>query len=385
MVQAEVKTQDGTTIEIDTGDMEKRILESMNQQYRPMFEKYLKELKEQKPENKNGKGVVEAFMPDDRKAQIIEEFKKGEKLDPRKISEQWTVALPKMRSYEAAAHMRDFVYVTDEIKGKAGDTVNIPYVKDIEFEHVTTGTGAFTVKTGLINVLTTTLHESGAYYDAYYTDIEKIGNSMLDELNAVFAHAAVRAEDYDLFNLLDAGTTSAWGETAYGSTGVIKCGDYALAGSTFNVSWIADAIGRMILKGKDVHPGEMLIYMNPQIYTHFLKKVTASAATSYAFARPDITKSGMVEEWLGVRIITGGAVNRMTKTGGTGLTGISTTYQTTYLMRPKRCLALAPKRDILIETDKLIATRNLRIVASHTYGVALLDQTEAVPIHSGIV
>jgi hypothetical protein len=47
-------------------------------------------------------------------------------------------------------------------------------------------------------------------------------------------------------------------------------------------------------------------------------------------------------------------------------------------------MALAPKRNLLIETDKLVATRNLRIAASHTYGVAMIDLTEAVPIVSGV-
>jgi len=57
-------------------------------------------------------------------------------------------------------------------------------------------------------------------------------------------------------------------------------------------------------------------------------------------------------------------------------------YAVGWLFRPKRALALAPKRDILIETDKLIATRQLRIAASHTYGVVAIDYTEAVPIVS---
>jgi hypothetical protein len=49
-------------------------------------------------------------------------------------------------------------------------------------------------------------------------------------------------------------------------------------------------------------------------------------------------------------------------------------------MRGKRAIALAPKRDILVETQKQVATRKLRIVASHTFGVKILDAKEIVRI-----
>ena len=373
------------SVEIDFSEAEERIKQDMNQKLVPMFEKYMKEYKDytKKPE---GKGVVETYLSEDKKASLIEEFKKGGNCNEQLIQEQWTIVLPKDRVNEPAAHMRDFVYVTDAVKGKVGDVVEIPVVKDLEFEHLVAGTGAITPTTGLITTLTTTLHESGASYDAYYTDIEKINQNLLDELNSVMAHAAVRAEDFDLLNLMEAGTTSQFGETGYGSDGVIKIGDYGVnggvVGSTFNVAWVADAIGRMIAKGKDVHPGELVLYLNPVVYAHFLKKVTASTSTAYAFARSDVQQSGMVEEWLGVRVLTGGTICR--SVGASGIGGGNTSYQVAFLFRPKRALALAPKRDILIETDKIIASRTLRIVATHTYGVAAVDLTEAQPIFIGV-
>jgi hypothetical protein len=50
------------------------------------------------------------------------------------------------------------------------------------------------------------------------------------------------------------------------------------------------------------------------------------------------------------------------------------------MMRGRRAVALAPKRELLIETDKQIATRKLRIAASHTFGVKILDFKEIVRI-----
>ncbi len=386
MTKAEA-TVEGQTIEIDTEGMEKRIIDTMDQKLREGFEKYLKETKESRPTDKQGKGVVEAFMPSDKKAKLIEEFQKGEKIDPRTIQEQWTIAIPYYTQYETAAHMRDFVFVTDVIKGKPGDVVNIPYVKDLEFAHVATpGITALSATTGLVSVLTTTLHESGAYYDAYYTDLEKIDSNLLDELNRVMAHAAIRAEDYDLMGILGhagGATTEDFSVNHASGNTWINCGDYNVAGSTFEIRWIADAIGKLILKGKDVHPGELLLVLNPAAYATLLKKLATTTSTLIGYARPDIITKGLIEELFGVKIVVMGSVLRATFANG--IASDATSYQVNYLMRPKRALALAPKRDILIETDKIVASRALRIVATHTYGVAEMDLSECVPIWSGVV
>lgn len=378
-------TEEETIFEIDTTAMEQRLKEGMDARFKPMFEQYMKKLKDnpdwQSAFEKGGKGVVEAYMPEDRKQKIVEAFRNA---GSGALREQWTVALPKYRVSEISAHMRDFVYVTDAIKGKQGDTVNIPYVKDTEFDFVTAGTGALSAKTGLVDVLTTTLVEAGAYYDAYYTDIEKIDTNLLDELNSVLAHAAVRSEDEKLLNLLCNGTTSAWGETKLGAqvTKLYAGENLFAAASTFSVSWIADAIGNLISKGKEVSPGELILVLNPSMYVTLLKKLSATTNTAVAYSMPTVWTKGMVESYLGVRILVSGY--EMRSMSGSGLTNDDTSYQCAFLMRPKRCLALAPKREILIETDKQIAARTLRIVATHTFGSAILDQTEAVKIFSGV-
>ena len=360
----------------------------MRAELKPMFEQYMKQLKEnpdwQREFSSHGKGIVEAYLPNDKKTKLLEEFHKVESCNPAIIKEQWTIALPQRRTAELAAHLRDFVYVSDAIKGKVGDVVNIPVVRDLDFANVTAGTGAITATTGLVGTLTTTLYEAGASYDAYYTDIEQIDSNLLDELNSVMAHAAIRSEDARLLNLLCNGTTSAWGETVLGSnpTQLYAGEPYFASASTFAVSWIADAIGIMIKKGKDVRPGEMILSLTAAMYVTLLKKLSATTNTAVAYAKPSIWTQGMVESYLGVRILVSGYESRTTS--GTGIGGGGTSYQVGFLMRPRRCLALAPKRDILIETDKQILARTLRIVATHTFGAAILDQTEAVKINSGV-
>ena len=161
--------------------------------------------------------------------------------------------IPAVTAYEVAGHLRDYVFVTDAIKGKVGDIVEIPYVKDFDFEHVTVGS-AFTGKTGLIGTETTTLKEAGTYFDVPYEDIEKINQNLLDELNRTFAHAAVRAEDYQLMELLSAIDTTGYAQHA-GMTGtLIKASSTVGAGKKiFQADWIPEAIGELLMQGKEVH------------------------------------------------------------------------------------------------------------------------------------
>jgi hypothetical protein len=372
-MKAEIPTSDGK-IEVDFGDMEKRLLEKMDASTKEKMEAYFKEAKELREKTSSGKGIVEAFSPDQKKI-LIEEFKKGGNCDTNKIKEQWTICVPKYAVNELAGHLRDYVWVTDAVKGKPGEVVNIPIVKDLDFAHVSPKTGTFTATTGLINVLTTTLHEAGAYYDAYYGDIEKIDSNMLDELNRVFAHAAVRSEDLDLIALLNTGTTGQF--LSYGggsdSLGVanLQVGTNA---SNFTINMVVDALACLMQRGKEVHPGECIMVMRPKHYQFLLKAILAS--TPIGAARSDVITQGMVESFLGVKIVIS---HYATYFHSDAVPAVSS-YQTVYLLRPKRALALAPKRDILIETDKLVENRQLRIAASHTYGVCAIDYTEIVPI-----
>jgi len=365
----------GQVIEIDTEGMEKRISENLKVEVTKQFEALQLPKKET-----GGKGVVEAFAPD-KKAVIIEELRKGEQADLHKLKEQWTIAVPYWATHELAGHLRDYVFVTDAVKGKPGETVNIPYVKDIEFEHITVKTGTFTGATGLVNVLTTTLHESGAYYDAYYGDIEKIDSNMLDELNRVFAHAAIRAEDKDLVEVLDGVTTAAMvspsgtSRTFFGdsTTGMVG-GNGVLLGSTlsaFASAWVAKGLAKLLLRGKDAKPGECILILAPKHYRDLLLELSTS--TPMAYAKPSVITQGLLEDFLGVKIV---VVHHSGKQ--TTVQGSTNSFEAAYLVRPKRAMALAPKRDILIETDKLIVTRQLRITGSHTYGVVALDPTEVV-------
>ena len=353
MTSARVTTPSGDTVEIDTSPMEQRISEKMK--------KYMEELKDYKAKEKGGKGVVE-YLSSDRRAKLVEQLKNVKNAD---IEEQWTIAIPALTTAELAAHLRDYVFVTDVIKGEPGDTVNIPYVKDFDFRVETTpGAASLTAKSSLIAVYTTVLKEAGAYTDVAYGDIEKIDANLLDELNRTFAHAAVRAEDKCLIECVGTQTTSDFAGDVGSGTGTAE----------FYARYIPEAIAKLLEAGKEVHPGDLVLYMTAGPYGALLKELAASQPVAYA--RGDILQSGVIQDYLGVRIVVGGEVETGQRTTST-TTG---TCELQFLMRAKRCLALAPKRDILIETDRNIRDRKLRIAGSHTFGEKLLDCTECARI-----
>jgi len=351
---ATVKTEDGMTIEVDNTAIIER------------FEKKLKDLEErlsqEKKKDPQGKGVVEARLGGNSE-KLIEQLKHVERGD---IKEQWTIVIPNYTEKEVAGHLRDYVFVSDVIKGAVGDIVEIPYVKDFDFEFVAAGAG-FTGKTSLISTLTTTLKEAGTYYDCSYADIEKIDQNLLDELNRTFAHAAVRAEDAYLMDEF-------WQCTTNSFAGTINMPH--TIDTYFESEWIPDAIGKLLSKGKEVHPGDLVLWITPEPYAALLAELAASQAIAYA--RGDIITKGMVEDYLGVRIVVGGLATHDRLNAGGG-----SSYEVAYVFRAKRALCLAPKRDILIETDRIIKTRKLTITGSHTFGVELLDARECVRIMTG--
>jgi len=332
--------------------MEKRIEEKLKG--------YFEELKTYQKEklDKRGKGVIESYK-NENATKLIEQLRD---ISHRQVTEQWTIVIPALTEYEVAGHLRDYVFVTDIVKGKVGKDVTVPYVKDFDFDVITPEADTLPSKS-IIGTLTTTLKEAGAYSDVPYADIEKINQNLLDEINRVFAHAAVRAEDKVLVELLAALTTGQFAGDVGGTNNT----------ESFYAKWVPDAIKTLLAAGKEVHPGDCVLYLTPNAYGSLLKELAASQIIAYA--RGDVITKGIIEDYLGVRIVVGGtvpeALHQATATATRALC---------FLFRAKRCLCLAPKRDILIETDRFIKERKLRITGSHTFGALILDGLECVRI-----
>jgi len=351
LATGKVETPSGDTIEIDLGGFEKRIDDKMK--------KYIEELKEyEKTKPARGKGTVE--FPRQDRTKLLEQLRNVARSP---ITEQWTIVIPAVTLYEVAAHLRDYVFVSDIIKGKAGDIVYIPYVKDFDFDAPTSVGLKIGTVTGLIKVQQTVLQEWGKWTDIAYGDIEKVDSNVLDELNRTFAHAAVRAEDKGLMELIEAGTTSQYAGQVNRHT----------AANAFYATNIPRAIAALLVAGKEVHPGDCVLYLTATAYGALLQELCDKQLVGYA--RSDIIQKGIVEDYLGVRILVGGYTSYGTYGGTT-----TDTLEACFLFRGKRAVALAPKRDILIETDRQIKERKLRIAGSHTFGAKVLDFKEVVRI-----
>ncbi len=322
-----------------------------------------------------GRGFTEAYSDSlDKVAETLQKVQES----GWKMQEEWTIAIPGYHQNELRAGLRDYVWTTTVLQGEQGDVARIPYVMDFDFEILGAVGNAFAgATTGIIAGLITTLYEAGAWTDVPYNLIERFDRNLLDELNAVFARAAVRAEDAQIGTLINALTNTNFANSGMppGAGGVALVGTVgrSTGPAAFYAANVPQALARLLRCDKSVVPGECVLYMTGSAYGALLEELSASQVIAHAV--PTIITQGEIEKYLGVAIVVGGY--RLWNFRTNNATG---TMEVCYLMRGKRAVALAPKRDILIETDKQIVTRQLRVTGSHTFGVLLLDWKEIVYI-----
>jgi hypothetical protein len=311
--------------------------------------------------DKGGKGHLESGASSEK---LVESLKKVME-DNWRLTEQWTVAIPMYTTKETSAGLRDYVWTQELLKNEPGDVANIPYVKDADFEQLAAvGNGFLAETTGLISSVTTTLYEAGLWSDVDYYLIERINQNLLDEINRMLANAAIRSEDWRIIERILAGTSTNFAGDIGRKTGA----------AYFYAAWVPQALRLLLSAGKRARPNECVLYMTASAYGALLEELCASQII--ATADPKIITTGEIMEYLGVNIVVGGIRQgkKRTASATTGTTDIC------FLMRGKSAVALAPKRDLLIETDKQISTRKLRIAASHTFGVKVMDFKEIVRI-----
>jgi len=343
-------------LKIDLSDLGKVLKEHTVEQTKMLTEAM------RKPSDQ-GRGRV--GMTSDKRNKIAESLRKV-KEHGWKLTEEWTVVIRNYTHYEVAAHMRDAVWVTEINKGVAGDVARIPYVSDVTFQILGAVGAAFAASwaaASLLSSVTTTLYEAGGYADVPYYLIERFDSNLLEEINKSLALGAVNAEDEEIMTLINA------------ATGTNFAGNVTRLTATnhFYSTNIPSAIKLLMVAGKNARPEECVLYMTPSAYGALLAEMTAS--TVIAYAAPSMITQGLIERLFGVKIVVGTyRPNQQRTNAATG------TVDLCFLMRGKRAVALAPKRDILIETDKQIAERELRIAASHTFGVKILDFKEIVRI-----
>lgn len=352
----------------------KGLPEALAKRDEAMVKRIVEELRAEKKPSPHGKGVVEAYA--DQKEKVLESIRNIGSMKAKQMTEEWTIALPLYHQAELRAGLRDHVWTTMINAGAdtPGDIARIPYVRDFDFEILGAVGAAFAGETtGLLDSLTTTLYEAGAWSDIEYFLLERFDANTLDMLNQSFTRAAVRAEDAAIMTLVNALTNTMYancGEAGAALTGTVG---RSTGPAAFYAANIPQALGKLLGMGKQVLPSECVLYITGRPYAALLEELAASQAIAYAV--PSIITQGEVEKYLGVKILVGGY-----KTWNQRTNAATGTVELAYLMRGRRAVALAPKRDILIQTDPQIATREMRIAGSHTFGIKIIEEKEIVYI-----
>jgi hypothetical protein len=314
----------------------------------------IKEVKEKMHEIKEKGLVVEEEKPEDPKIKLFEKRKTIlERLRSGSLREQWET--PIALAVAPQAHLRDFVITSEIIKGKAGDTVTIPYVKDFDMDVLASVGGSLTERTDLIGTVTTTLKEAGTYTQLAYADVEKINEDVLGKLEENFAYAALRAEDKAILDMLlaDAGVPEL---------------DKSTATVDFDADWVSEALGKLMIQGKDVRPSECVLVIDAKMHDAFLRDIAASQPL--AFARPDVIQQGVIKQFLGITVLVSHYLPEHDTTNH---------KRSAYLIH-KNAIVFAPKRELLIETQRDIVARKIKITGTHTFGIAILDNKAVVEI-----
>lgn len=333
-------------IKVDTSDLQKR-LDDLTAEVRAIIEGLKQGFEALKPkEEPKGKGIVESNKKD-RLTEIVESLKKGS------LREQWTVPID-VTSYERFGGLRNHVTVTNILKGKQGATVNIPYVKDFDFSEVTVG-GTLTEKTNLVGSVTATITEYGAYAQIPYDDIEEYGEQILSSLEKKFAVAAVRAEDKEILDTIIADTN-------------VPEVDKSSASSNFDADWVAEAISKLMQQGKNFRPGDAVLCISPGMYEALAKDIAGSQPLTYV--RPEVVRDGMLAEFMGCRILIPGYLPEHDATNH---------YLSAFLIT-RNAVVLAPKRELLVETERDTVARKIKITGTHTFAVKLVDNKAVVEI-----
>lgn len=286
-----------------------------------------------------GKGEVTASR-DNPRHRIVEALKAGS------LREQWEppISLPD----KPTASIATFIQRSGEIRGQRGDVVSIPYVRSFEMDLLTNVGDTLTPKTGLYGTAQTTLKEAAATTNIPYADVEKLSEELLEELEARFSRAALRAIDRHIL------------DTLIGDANVPEL-NKSTANVNFDVDWIQEALGQVAAQGKDLTPQDFILVISPKMYVDLYKDIASSQALVYA--RPDVVREGLVAEFMGVKILISSYLPEHD----------STDHKLSAYLIHRNSLVFAPKRELLIETQRDTAARMIKLTGSYTFGIAVID------------
>ena len=320
---------------------EVKMSETVTLELGPILEQRLSEIEKRlgiKAES-SGKGLIGPASKDERLTKIVEALKSGS------IREQWTapLALPDAPTANIASFVKNYTI----LRGEPGDVAYIPVVKDFNVSKPTGGVGGTLSEiTGAYTYVQTTLTEVGAYMQIPYNDLEKFSEDIVSEIEQKFAKACLRAVDKEIL------------DTVIADTDVPEL-DKSSAQVYFDADWIPEALHTIGLQNKDVKPQDTILVINTYMYADLFKDVAASQPV--VFAMPDVVREGLLAELFGVKILVSNY-----------LPTYATKSYSAFLIH-KNAVVYAPKREILIESQKDTVARKVKLTGTHTFGLVLAD------------
>ncbi|RLE38232.1 hypothetical protein DRJ17_04505 [Candidatus Woesearchaeota archaeon] len=320
-------------------------------------EKVEGEEKMEKVEEKAGKGVV--MEEKDPILKTVKDLREAVSIGTGVTQVTWKTEI-EAEPIGLIANLRSAVRV---VQVTQGDRVRIRKITVPEFAQLTKGTEPSDT-TWTVSAVEVTLNEYGLVGTIDYQDIEDLGEELIRAINAGLAKAAKLKEDEVILSTLKADTniTEIYGGDA---TDV----DSIDSADTFTADLVLKALKTIADNGYDVTPSDLVLVLSPKQW-HDLNN-------SLQWFK-DASKAGVaggkvvMDSIMGIPIVLSSKVPTTENAGGV------TCYHA-FLMR-RDAVVLAPKRELLVETQKEIGKRQLKIVATHRFGVDVLFDKAIVEI-----
>ena len=322
--------------------------------YPPKEQKVVMEVRQVAPEPTNeeetapeGEGAVqetEETVLRERYEKIAEALRTN-----KRIKEQWTEPIV-VGTHEIVGHAREFCRIERLLEDKPGDTVNIPKVRDFDLgSWGTYGSPTLADETGtdVISFATATVQEAGVKFYMKRHLTEKADANVVQRVNEVCRKAVLRAEDKKILSDIQ------------GTTGVISI-DKSTESSNFDADWVAELISQFQSAGVDVQPGDLVLFISPEMHEALYKDIAGAMAIT--FARPDIVQKGRIEEFMGVTI----RVVSKTILPLSGSNYCAVAFK-------KGGYVFCPKRNFLVEADPDPANRRTLMVVTTAAAGALVN------------
>ena len=255
-----------------------------------------------------------------------------------------------------AANLGDLVKVYPQIQGAAGDTVRILTITTPAFS------SSVTTSTHTMGYIPVTLTEYGATTVVSYAQMEQLTGDIVATIEAGYLDAAKIMEDVTIMTAMLAGSGSCAGVIASGT--VSGAAGSICSTDTFVAKSILEGLRLIAEAGYSVNPGDLTLVLAPkQLQDLLLDTTVVKMLSATEGPGTEIQATGRLTRWCGVNILVTGTP--LTTTG----TGNATVYRA-FLFR-NDAVALVPKRNLLIETQKVTTDRNITITGTHVFGVGI--------------